>query len=80
MWRYGIICCGKVEIRDDLLPMLSCADLKSLKRGGLRDGWEHWSYLSGSVLGARYSFCDGSRVTEASSCLDMTLSCEGQIF
>jgi len=35
---------------NDLLLMLSCAELKSPKRGRLRGGWEHWSYLGGSVL------------------------------
>jgi len=54
-----------VKIRDDLLPWLSCAELKSLERGGLWDGWEHRSYQGGSVLGARSSFWNGFGVTNA---------------
>jgi len=60
----------KAEIRDDLLPMLSCAKLKSPERSELRDDQERQSYLGGSVLRARSSFWNGSEVMEAFACSD----------
>jgi len=42
--------------QDDLLWRLSCAELKSLERREFRDGWEHQSYLGGSVLRAKSNF------------------------
>ena len=38
---------------DDLLLMLSFAELKSPERVEIQDGWEHCSYLGGSVLRGR---------------------------
>jgi len=59
-----MICCHGIteggitegrEIIDELLPKLSCVELKSSERGGLLDRWEHQSYQGGNVLGARSS-------------------------
>ena len=59
-----------MKIRDDMLLWLSCVELKSPKRSGLRDDWEHWRYLGGNVLKARSSFWNGSGVTETFNCVD----------
>ena len=68
-----MICCRYVTEggdQDDLLPRLSCTELKTPERGELRDGWEHRSYLGGSVLGVKSRFWNGSGVTEAFGFLD----------
>jgi len=42
-------------IRDNMLSRLSCTELKSPRRGGLRYGCVHQSYLSKSVLRTKNS-------------------------
>ena len=69
-WVVAIIV-QKEEIRNDLLPRLSCTELNSLEGEELQDGWEYRSFLGESILGAKSRF-EGVYG-------HVTSSCEGQI-